>query len=114
VAEIGRAVGARSDAHIHCDAVQALGKIPVDAKALGVDSLAVSAHKLGGPKGTGALWLAPGARVEPLTLGGGQERGRRGGTENVAGIVGFGGAARLPAPPPPARPPAARRAPPAA
>jgi cysteine desulfurase len=95
VAEVARAVRARSDAHVHCDAVQALGKIRVDAAALGVDSLAVSAHKLGGPKGTGALWLAPGARVEPLWLGGGQEHGRRQGTENVAGIVGFGVAARL-------------------
>jgi cysteine desulfurase len=95
IAEIARAVRARSDAHIHCDAVQALGKVAIDAGALGVDSLAVSAHKLGGPKGTGALWLAPGARVASLWHGGGQEGGRRGGTENVAGAVGFAVAARL-------------------
>ena len=95
VADVVRAVRARRpDVHIHCDAVQALGKIPVDALALGVDSLAVSAHKLHGPKGTGALWLAPGARLEPLVSGGGQEHGLRGGTENVAGIAGFGVAAQ--------------------
>jgi cysteine desulfurase len=94
VVEVVRAVRARRpDVHIHCDAVQALGKIPIDARALGVHSLAVSAHKLHGPKGTGALWLAPGARVRPLVVGGGQEHGRRAGTENVAGIVGFGVAA---------------------
>jgi len=94
VAEVARAVKARRpDVHVHCDAVQAFGKIAVDAMALGVDSVAVSAHKLHGPKGTGALWLAPDARVKALVSGGGQEHGLRGGTENVAGIAGFGVAA---------------------
>jgi cysteine desulfurase len=78
---------------VHCDAVQAAGKIAVDLGALEVDTLVISAHKLGGPKGTGALLLRPGAPWEPLFRGSGHERGRRGGTENLAGIVGFGVAA---------------------
>ncbi len=90
-AERARAAGAL----VHADAVQAAGKIPVDVKALGVDFLAVAAHKFGGPKGAGALWVRPGVRVLPLAAGGGQERGRRGGTENVAALAGFGEAARL-------------------
>jgi cysteine desulfurase len=102
VAEIARGLAGR--AHLHCDAVQALGKIPVDAGALAADSVAVSAHKLHGPKGAGALWLRRGARVNPLWAGGGQQQGVRSGTENVPGIVGLataaarielGGAARL-------------------
>ncbi|MGE5276021.1 MAG: cysteine desulfurase family protein [Acidobacteriota bacterium] len=79
----------------HTDAVQAVGKIPVDAAALGVDFLALTAHKFGGPKGAGALWVRKGCRLAPLAAGGGQERGRRAGTENVAAIVGLGMAIRL-------------------
>jgi cysteine desulfurase len=85
----------KSGALVHTDAVQAAGKIPVDAGALGVDLLSIAAHKFGGPKGAGVLWVRPGARVFPLAAGGGQERGRRGGTENVAALVGLGEAARL-------------------
>jgi cysteine desulfurase len=81
--------------HIHCDAVQALGKIPVDAVALGVDSLAFAAHKLHGPKGVGALWLRKGAKLAPLWDGGGQQAGLRSGTFNVPGIAGMGAAAEL-------------------
>jgi cysteine desulfurase len=96
VAEGARAVKARrAGVHVHCDAVQALGKIRVDAPALGVDSIALSAHKLHGPKGAGALWLKKGARVLPLWSGGGQQQGLRSGTENVPGIVGLAEAARL-------------------
>ena len=74
----------------HTDAVQAFGKIPVNVQQLGVDLLSVSAHKLYGLKGCGALWVRAGTRFEPFMLGGGQERGRRGGTHNVVGIVAFG------------------------
>ena len=77
------------------DAVQALGKIPVDVKAWGVDLAAFSAHKIGGPKGTGALYVRRGVKLVPHTHGGGQERGRRSGTENPAGVVGFGAGAEL-------------------
>jgi cysteine desulfurase len=80
---------------VHCDAVQAAGRMALDMKALGVDSLALSAHKIGGPTGVGALVLGEGAEPEPLIVGGGQERGLRAGTENVTGIVGFGIAAEL-------------------
>lgn len=82
----------RPEVHIHCDAVQALGKIPVDVRALGVHSLALAAHKIHGPKGVGALWLARGARLEPLWAGGGQQKGVRSGTLNVPGIAGMGAA----------------------
>lgn len=75
-----------------CDAVQALGKIPVNVAILGVDHLALSAHKVGGPQGVGALWHRPGAPLKPVQLGGGQERSLRSGTENVPGIAGFGAA----------------------
>jgi cysteine desulfurase len=78
------------DLHVHCDAVQALGKIAIDVDELGVDSLAVAAHKLHGPKGVGALWLRNGARVAPLWGGGGHQGGLRSGTLNVPGISGFG------------------------
>ncbi len=88
---MARARGAR----LHCDAVQAAGKIPVDVKALDVDTLALSAHKLYGPQGTGALYVKRGVRLTALLRGGSQERNRRAGTENVAGIVGFGRAAEL-------------------
>jgi cysteine desulfurase len=80
---------------LHTDAVQAAGRIRLDITALGADQLSLSAHKIGGPKGVGALVLGDGASVEPLIKGGGQERRRRAGTENVAGIVGFGVAAEL-------------------
>ena len=92
LAEIAARAAARG-LRVHCDAVQAAGKVPVDAAALGVDYLVVSAHKLGGPKGVGALIVKPGAPLEPLQRGSAHERGRRGGTENVPGIVGFGVAA---------------------
>ena len=83
----------RRGARVHTDAVQAVGKIGVDVRALGVDALTLSAHKIAGPKGVGALWLRDGLDVEPLVRGGHQERERRPGTENVVGIVGFGAAA---------------------
>ncbi|UCG71243.1 MAG: IscS subfamily cysteine desulfurase [Thermoplasmata archaeon] len=79
----------------HTDAVQAVGKIPVDVEELGVDMLTLSAHKLQGPKGVGALYLKKGIELEPLITGGHQERGLRAGTENVLGILGFGRAAEL-------------------
>lgn len=77
---------------VHSDAVQALGKLPLDLSALPLDYASFSAHKLGGPKGIGALYVRPGARLAPLIRGGPQERRRRAGTENVPGIVGFGAA----------------------
>lgn len=80
---------------LHVDAVQALGKISFNINDIGADLLTVSAHKIGGPKGVGALIARnEGARLSPQLVGGGQERGRRGGTENVIGIAGFGAAAR--------------------
>ncbi len=85
----------RHDALLHVDAVQAAGRMPVDLRALGAHSLALSSHKLGGPAGAGALLLAPEvASVTPLIAGGGQERGRRGGTPPVAVIAGFAAAAQ--------------------
>jgi cysteine desulfurase len=80
---------------VHTDAVQALGNIPVDVRAWGVDLAAFAAHKLGGPKGVGALFVRAQVPVEPVIHGGGQERGLRSGTLNVAGIVGFGVAAEI-------------------
>jgi cysteine desulfurase len=78
---------------LHVDAIQALGKIPIDINKLGADLVSLSAHKIGGPKGIGALVAAEGVeRVDPLLRGGGQERGHRAGTENVMGIAGFGAA----------------------
>jgi cysteine desulfurase len=79
-------------AHVHVDAAQALGKIALDV-ASGVDSLAIAGHKLHAPKGVGALWLRAGARVEPLWVGGGQQRGLRGGTQDAPGAAGLGLAA---------------------
>jgi cysteine desulfurase len=81
--------------HLHVDAVQAFGLSRLRPRALGADSVAVSAHKLHGPRGAGALWLRPGARLAPLWVGGGQERGLRGGSENLPALVGFGVAATL-------------------
>jgi cysteine desulfurase len=80
---------------LHTDAVQVAGKLPLDFAAFGADMMTLSAHKIGGPKGVGALVVRDGVAVEPLIKGGGQERRRRAGTENVAGIVGFGVAAEL-------------------
>lgn len=76
-----------------CDAVQGLGKVQVNAALLGADFIALSAHKIGGPQGVGALWHRAGAPLKAVQYGGGQERGLRSGTENVAGIAGFGAAA---------------------
>lgn len=92
VAEVAQ-LARRHGALLLCDAVQAAGKIAVDMAALGIDYLSVSAHKLGGPQGVGALVLRDGAPLNAVQTGGGQERGRRGGTENVAGVAGFGVAA---------------------
>lgn len=78
---------------VHSDAIQAAGKIPLNVRELGVDLLSLSAHKLHGPKGVGALFVREGLRFTPLLQGGGQELGRRSGTENTAGIVGMGAAA---------------------
>ncbi|MGH9142614.1 MAG: cysteine desulfurase family protein, partial [Vicinamibacterales bacterium] len=80
---------------MHTDAVQSVGKIPVDVRALGVDLLSLSAHKFNGPKGAGALWIKRGTRMQPTITGGKHERNRRAGTENVAAIAGLGVAAAL-------------------
>ena len=80
---------------LHTDAVQAAGKIPLDVHQTGVDLASISSHKIGGPKGVGALYIRRGTTLDPVILGGGQESGLRSGTENVAGIVGFGEACRL-------------------
>ena len=93
VAEAAEIVRA-ADGWLHVDAIQAAGKIPIDSRALGADTLSVSAHKIGGPQGIGALTFAPRATLSRMQHGGGQERGRRGGTENLPGIAGFGAAAR--------------------
>ncbi|MCJ7582566.1 MAG: cysteine desulfurase [Candidatus Aminicenantes bacterium] len=79
---------------VHTDAVQSFGKIDVDVKKLGVDLLSISAHKINGPKGVGALFVKKGTPIQPLIFGGGQEREMRAGTENTSGIVGFGEAVR--------------------
>lgn len=79
----------------HTDAVQAVGHIPVDVKDMNIDLLSMAAHKFYGPKGVGALFVKKGIRVDNLVHGGGQERGRRAGTENIAGIVGLGKALEL-------------------
>ena len=93
IAEIA-AVAHERGALMHTDAVQSAGKIPVDVRALGVDLLALSAHKFNGPKGAGALWVKRGTRLLPLVTGGKHERNRRAGTENVPAVAGLGVAAR--------------------
>jgi cysteine desulfurase len=90
VADIVHAAGGL----LHVDAIQAFGKIPCDLNGLGADLLTLSAHKIGGPKGVGAVVVAEAVQLEPLLRGGGQELGRRAGTENVAGISAFGAATR--------------------
>jgi cysteine desulfurase len=89
------AIAHEHGALVHTDAVQSVGKIAVDVRALGVDLLTLSAHKFNGPKGAGALWIRRGTRLVSTMTGGKHERNRRGGTENVAGIAGMGVAARL-------------------
>ncbi len=94
IKEISRIVKERG-IYMHTDAVQAAGQIPIDVEELGVDMLSISSHKIYGPKGVGALYARKGVRFAPLLTGGAQERNRRAGTENVAGIVGFGEAMRI-------------------
>jgi cysteine desulfurase len=93
VAEIA-AIAHEHGALLHTDAVQSAGKIPVDVRSLGVDLLTLSAHKLNGPKGAGALFIKRGTRMQPILTGGKHERNRRAGTENVPAIVGMGVAAQ--------------------
>jgi cysteine desulfurase len=94
IAEIG-AIAADADVYFHCDAIQSAGKLPLDVNVLGVDFLSVSAHKIYGPKGVGALYVRSDTPLEPQMHGGHHERDRRPGTENVAGIAGFGKAAEI-------------------
>ncbi len=94
IAEIGR-IAAEADVWFHTDAVQSAGKVPINVDQLAVDLLSISAHKIYGPKGVGALYVRRGTRLEPILFGGHHERDRRPGTENVAGIVGLGKAAEL-------------------
>jgi cysteine desulfurase len=94
IEQIGQ-IAEEAGVYFHSDGVQATGKIPLDVKALKVHLYSMSAHKLHGPKGVGALYVRRGTPIKPLMTGGGHERNRRSGTENVAGIVGFGAAARL-------------------
>jgi cysteine desulfurase len=94
VEEIGR-IAAEADVYFHCDAVQAAGKLPLDVNRIGADLLSISAHKIYGPKGAGALYVRAGTPLAPQFYGGHHERDRRPGTENVPGIVGLGKAAEL-------------------
>ncbi|PSH05512.1 MAG: cysteine desulfurase NifS [Acidobacteria bacterium] len=94
VSEIG-AIAREADVYFHTDAVQAAGKVAIDVEEIGCDLLTVAAHKMHGPQGVGALYVRRGTLLRPMLVGGRQERGRRAGTENLAGIVGFGKAAEL-------------------
>lgn len=94
ISQIAQAVRAAApEAHFHVDAAQAFGKVPVDVTALGADSVAIAGHKLGGPKGVGALWLRRGKQLQPLWIGGGHQHGLRGGTQDAPGAAGLGLAA---------------------
>ncbi|MDF0594046.1 cysteine desulfurase NifS [Methanotrichaceae archaeon M04Ac] len=92
--EIGK-LAREKEIYFHTDGVQTAGKIPVDVRSLGIDAFSISAHKLYGPKGAGALFIRKGVRIESIQQGGGHERGMRSGTENVPGIAGLGAAARI-------------------
>jgi cysteine desulfurase len=94
VAEIG-AIAREADVYFHTDAVQAVGKVPMDVQAIGCDLLTITGHKFHGPQGVGALYVRRGTHPEPLLFGGPQERQRRAGTENLPGIVGLGVAAEM-------------------
>jgi cysteine desulfurase len=94
IAELG-AIARKHNVYFHTDAVQAIGSVPIDVKAQNIDLLSLSAHKFYGPKGTGALYIKKGVRIDNLMHGGGQERRRRAGTENIAGIVGLGKAIEM-------------------
>ncbi len=89
------AIAREAGVYLHTDAVQAVGRIPVDVSKLKVDLMSMSAHKLYGPKGVGALYIRKGTKIAPIMHGGGQERGRRSGTENTTAIIGFGRAAEI-------------------
>ena len=94
IAEIGK-IASEFGIKFHCDGVQSVGKVPVDVNELGVDLLSISAHKLYGPKGVGALYIKKGTRLKPILFGGGQENDLNPGTENIPGIVGFGKACEI-------------------
>lgn len=94
IAEIGKVCRERG-VLFHTDAVQAVGHVPIDVKAMNIDMLSMSAHKFHGPKGVGALYMKKGIRLPAYVMGGAQERNRRAGTENVAGVVGLGAAIEL-------------------
>jgi cysteine desulfurase len=94
VEELGR-IAAEADVWFHTDAVQAVGRVPLDVNQMKCDLLTLSAHKMNGPQGVGALYVRGGTPLRSLLLGGGQERGHRAGTENLAGIVGLGAACQV-------------------
>lgn len=94
IAEIGK-IARKHGVLFHTDAVQAVGHVPIDVEAMNIDLLSMSGHKLGAPKGIGAIYIRKGVNIEPLIFGGAQEKKKRAGTENIAGIVGLGKAAEL-------------------